>query len=62
MVDDGLIFLRWKTGENSFLDVQQKREQNAFVRLGIPRCSAECDIIISVSQFIVCFESVQILF
>ena len=58
MVDDGSVFLGWKTSKITFLHVRQKQGQNSFVRLEIPKCAAEHDVIIRVTWFVVCFGSV----
>ena len=59
MIDDGSVFLSQKQNrEITFLSVQQKQGQNGSVRLGILRCSAEHNVIILVTRFVVCFGSV----
>ena len=40
----------------------QKQGQNGFVGLGIPGCAAELDIIFGVTEFVIFFGNVQILF
>ena len=53
MVDVESDFLdQGKSGEITFLCVQQKQGQNGFVRLRVPGYTAKQDVILGVTQFV----------